>query len=116
MRVEELLCSSHSKQKTSLGEAGMLGAQKRNMIGHLYNLHSMVPSFQLCAPEEIEDGVSTFCRRLAASLHDLAAALRKGIGGVLSECMTPVCEIRTAFEEKLDSSDLQIAGYSSGDQ
>lgn len=66
--------------------------------------------------EDVEDGFLAFCRRLADSLANLTAALRRSIGDAIKESMASLGEILASFETRLIVSFPNIAGRSIIDQ
>lgn len=66
-KVEVLLRTSSSKEKTALAEAKTLVTQQRRLLAHLRNFRSKMPGFQARVAEEVEDRFSAFCRKLVPS-------------------------------------------------
>lgn len=71
------------------------------MIGYLRTLRSKNPLFQARVADDDEEGFSTFCGRLAASLSDLTVAQRRRVGGALNEAMAPLRKILATFVTEL---------------
>lgn len=65
-------------------------AQRPNMIGHLRTYRPRMLGFQAHVEEDVENGFSIFCRKLASSLLDLAAARVRGTAGAVNKSIAPL--------------------------
>lgn len=99
-----------------LAEVKSLDAKRRNVQGHLRIWRAKMPGFQAHVAEEVKDGFSALCRRLAVSLSDLVVNRRRGIGSALNDSMALLREALAAFEIELVASSPNIAGNSNGNQ
>lgn len=63
--------------------------------------------------ENVNDGFSALCRRLAASLSVLFIAQRRDIGVAMSTPTASICKLHAVSEIELAKSATHIAGGSS---
>lgn len=82
----------------------------------LRNLRSKMSELQVRVAKDIKDRCSIFRRWLAASMSDLAAAWRRGIGAAQNASMVPLRGITAAFHAELAESPPNVAGSSSDNQ
>lgn len=74
MKDKKLPRTYHSKERMDLAEVLTLAAQRLNVLSHLCTLRAKMSSFKARVTEDVEDGLSAFCQKLAASLSDISAA------------------------------------------
>lgn len=72
--------------------------------------------FQRRLAEEVEDGLSSFCPKLATSLLELVMARWRGIRDALNDSTAPFRQIYAGYKEDLATFAQKIGNEGSGNQ
>lgn len=91
-------------------------AQRRTVLGHLRTFRSRMTTYEARMAEDVKDGFSISCQRLAASPLDHDAARRRDLCAALTDSITLLREILAATATELVGFAPNTTGNSSVNQ